>query len=57
MTSIVYWVGDEWPRVVFVRALFMMRSNYGSRARSVPEYLSSAFDEENARLERDPFEI
>ncbi len=43
MTSHFYWVGAI-PAMVFV-ALFMMPFYYGSRARSVPEYLKLRFDE------------
>src|SRR5919198_2516792 len=42
-TSHFYWVGAI-PAMVFV-ALFMMPFYYGSRARSVPEYLKLRFDE------------
>src|SRR5438552_204751 len=43
MTSHFYWVGAI-PAMVFV-AIFMMPFYYGSRARSVPEYLKLRFDE------------
>src|SRR5436305_14791395 len=43
MTSHFYWVGAI-PAMVFV-AVFMMPFYYGSRARSVPEYLKLRFDE------------
>ncbi|MDB5441410.1 MAG: sodium solute transporter superfamily [Caulobacteraceae bacterium] len=43
MTSHFYWVGAV-PAMVFL-AVFMMPLYYGSRARSVPEYLSLRFDE------------
>ena len=43
MTSHFYWVGAI-PAMVFV-GLFMMPFYYGSRARSVPEYLKLRFDE------------
>ncbi len=43
MTSHFYWVGAI-PAMVFV-ALFMMPFYYGSKARSVPEYLKLRFDE------------
>src|ERR671927_975568 len=43
MTSHFYWVGAM-PAMVFV-GLFMMPFYYGSRARSVPEYLKLRFDE------------
>ena len=42
-TSHFYWLGAI-PAMVFV-ALFMMPYYYGSRARSVPEYLKLRFDE------------
>src|ERR1043165_4954719 len=43
MTSHFYWVGAI-PAMVFL-AIFMMPFYYGSRARSVPEYLRMRFDE------------
>src|SRR5947199_1972330 len=43
MTSHFYWVGAI-PAMVFL-GVFMMPFYYGSRARSVPEYLSLRFDE------------
>ncbi len=43
MTSHFYWVGAV-PAMVFV-AVFMMPFYYGSKARSVPEYLKLRFDE------------
>ena len=43
MTSHFYWVGAI-PAMVFL-AVFMMPFYYGSRARSVPEYLRLRFDE------------
>ncbi len=42
-TSHFYWVGAI-PAMVFV-GVFMMPFYYGSRARSVPEYLKLRFDE------------
>src|SRR5687768_6960989 len=42
-TSHFYWVGAV-PAMVFL-AVFMMPFYYGSRARSVPEYLKLRFDE------------
>src|ERR1700719_4368422 len=42
-TSHFYWVGAI-PAMVFL-AIFMMPFYYGSRARSVPEYLKLRFDE------------
>src|SRR5213079_3786400 len=43
MTSHFYWVGAI-PAMVFL-AVFMMPFYYGSKARSVPEYLKMRFDE------------
>ena len=43
MTAHFYWVGAI-PAMIFV-GLFMMPFYYGSRARSVPEYLKLRFDE------------
>jgi SSS family solute:Na+ symporter len=43
MTSHFYWIGAI-PAMVFV-AIFMMPFYYGSKARSVPEYLKLRFDE------------
>src|SRR2546426_1665206 len=48
MTSHVYWVGAI-PAMVFV-GIFMMPFYYGSRARSVPEYLKLRFDEKTRGL-------
>src|SRR5680860_461241 len=47
-TSHFYWIGAI-PAMVFV-GLFMMRFYYGSRARSVPEYLKLRFDEKTRGL-------
>src|SRR5439155_630083 len=47
-TSHFYWIGAI-PAMVFV-GLFMMPFYYGSRARSVPEYLKLRFDEKTGRL-------
>src|SRR5215467_12230801 len=47
-TSHFYWVGAI-PAMVFV-GLFMMPFYYGSRARSVPEYLKLRFDEKTRGL-------
>src|SRR5207245_8343018 len=47
-TSHLYWVGAI-PAMVFV-GLFMMPFYYGSRARSVPEYLKLRFDEKTRGL-------
>ena len=49
-TSHFYWIGAI-PAMVFV-GVFMMPFYYGSRARSVPEYLRSAFRRENPRGKR-----
>ena len=43
MTSHFYWIGAV-PAMVFV-GIFMMPFYYGSKARSVPEYLKKRFDE------------
>src|SRR5947199_4070586 len=43
MTAHFYWVGAV-PAMIFV-GIFMMPFYYGSRARSVPEYLRMRFDE------------
>src|SRR3989440_5387145 len=48
MTSHFYWVGAI-PAMVFV-AIFMMPFYYGSKARSVPEYLKLRFDEKTRGL-------
>ena len=50
MTSHFYWVGAI-PAMVFV-AIFMMPFYYGSKARSVPEYLKLRFDEKTRALQR-----
>src|SRR5688500_3791111 len=47
-TSHFYWMGAV-PAMVFL-AIFMMPFNYGSRARSVPEYLKLRFDEKTRGL-------
>src|SRR3954449_261143 len=47
-TSHFYWIGAI-PAIVFV-GLFMMPFYYGSRARSVPEYLKLRFDEKTRAL-------
>src|SRR6184192_3710272 len=47
-TSHFYWLGAI-PAMVFV-GLFMMPFYYGSRARSVPEYLRLRFDEKTRGL-------
>ncbi len=48
LTSHFYWVGAV-PAMVFV-GVFMMPFYYGSRARSVPEYLRLRFDEKTRAL-------
>ncbi|MEO6445589.1 MAG: sodium:solute symporter family protein [Gemmatimonadaceae bacterium] len=47
-TSHFYWIGAI-PAMVFV-GIFMMPFYYGSRARSVPEYLKLRFDEKTRTL-------
>src|SRR5581483_3923194 len=54
-TSHFYWVGAI-PAMVFV-GLFMMPFYYGSRARSVPEYLRLRFDEKTRALNAFTFAI
>jgi solute:Na+ symporter, SSS family len=48
MTAHFYWVGAV-PAMIFV-GVFMMPFYYGSRARSVPEYLKLRFDEKTRTL-------
>src|SRR5260370_21345930 len=48
MTAHFYWVGAI-PAMIFV-GVFMMPFYYGSRARSVPEYLRLRFDEKTRAL-------
>ena len=48
MTSHFYWVGAI-PAMIFL-AVFMMPFYYGSKARSVPEYLKLRFDEKTRGL-------
>ena len=55
MTSHFYWVGAM-PAMVFV-GLFMMPFYYGSRARSVPEYLKLRFDEKTRGLNAMTFAV
>src|SRR5205814_6123470 len=55
MTSHFYWVGAI-PAMVFV-AVFMMPFYYGSRARSVPEYLKLRFDEKTRALNAVSFAV
>src|SRR6201985_280708 len=55
MTSHFYWVGAI-PAMVFV-AVFMMPFYYGSKARSVPEYLKMRFDEKTRALNAMSFAV
>ncbi|MEO8439020.1 MAG: sodium:solute symporter family protein [Spartobacteria bacterium] len=55
MTSHFYWVGAI-PAMVFV-AIFMMPFYYGSKARSVPEYLKMRFDEKTRALNACTFAV
>ncbi|TCO91983.1 SSS family solute:Na+ symporter [Chthoniobacter flavus] len=55
MTSHFYWVGAI-PAMVFV-AIFMMPFYYGSKARSVPEYLKLRFDEKTRALNAVTFAV
>src|SRR5690349_4306264 len=54
-TSHFYWVGAI-PAMVFV-GVFMMPFYYGSRARSVPEYLKLRFDEKTRGLNAISFAV
>jgi SSS family solute:Na+ symporter len=54
-TSHFYWVGAI-PAMVFV-GLFMMPFYYGSRARSVPEYLKLRFDEKTRAVNAVSFAV
>jgi solute:Na+ symporter, SSS family len=54
-TSHFYWIGAI-PAMVFV-GLFMMPFYYGSRARSVPEYLRMRFDEKTRALNAMSFAV
>jgi solute:Na+ symporter, SSS family len=54
-TSHFYWIGAI-PAMVFV-GLFMMPFYYGSRARSVPEYLRLRFDEKTRTLNAVSFAV
>src|SRR5213075_2280545 len=54
-TSHFYWIGAV-PAMIFV-GLFMMPFYYGSRARSVPEYLRMRFDEKTRGLNAISFAI
>ena len=55
MTAHFYWLGAV-PAMVFV-GVFMMPFYYGSRARSVPEYLMLRFDEKTRGLNAITFAI
>jgi len=54
-TAHFYWIGAI-PAMVFV-GLFMMPFYYGSRARSVPEYLKLRFDEKTRSLNAITFAV
>src|SRR4029078_8579923 len=54
-TSHFYWIGAI-PAMVFV-GLFIMPFYYGSRARSVPEYLKLRFDEKTRALNAISFAV
>jgi SSS family solute:Na+ symporter len=54
-TSHFYWIGAI-PAMVFV-GLFMMPFYYGSRARSVPEYLKLRFDEKTRSVNAISFAV
>src|SRR6267154_1039251 len=54
-TSHFYWIGAI-PAMVFI-GLFMMPFYYGSRARSVPEYLRLRFDEKTRGLNAITFAV
>jgi SSS family solute:Na+ symporter len=55
MQSHFYWIGAV-PAMIFV-GLFMMPFYYGSRARSVPEYLKMRFDEKTRTFNAFTFAI
>ncbi len=55
MTAQFYWLGAV-PAMIFV-GLFMMPFYYGSRARSVPEYLKLRFDEKTRGLNAITFAV
>lgn len=55
MTAQFYWLGAV-PAMVFV-GLFMMPFYYGSKARSVPEYLKLRFDEKTRGLNAITFAV
>ncbi len=54
-TSHFYWIGAI-PAMVFV-GIFMMPFYYGSKARSVPEYLKMRFDEKTRALNAGSFAL
>src|SRR5713101_2665741 len=55
LTSHFYWIGAI-PAMLFV-GIFMMPFYYGSKARSVPEYLKLRFDEKTRGLNAITFAI
>ena len=55
MTAHFYWIGAV-PAMLFV-GVFMMPFYYGSRARSVPEYLKLRFDEKTRTLNAITFAV
>ena len=55
MTSHFYWIGAV-PAMLFI-GVFMMPFYYGSRARSVPEYLKLRFDEKTRGLNAITFAV
>ena len=55
MTAHFYWIGAV-PAMLFV-GVFMMPFYYGSRARSVPEYLKLRFDEKTRGLNAITFAV
>src|SRR5690349_21634697 len=55
MTAHFYWLGAI-PAMVFI-GLFMMPFYYGSKARSVPEYLKLRFDEKTRALNAATFAV
>src|SRR5437899_4249019 len=55
MTAHFYWIGAV-PAMLFV-GVFMMPFYYGSRARSVPEYLKLRFDEKTRGLNAVTFAV
>ena len=53
LTTHFYWIGAI-PAMIFL-ALFMMPFYYGSKARSVPEFLKLRYDEKTRGLKCNPF--